>query len=64
MEYMQLLFPIIIFELILKGIALKDLLKRERRMVKGENKLVWVLVILLISTIGPIFYFILGRKTV
>ena len=63
MEYIQLLFPIIIFELILKGIAIRDLLKRERSMVKGENKLVWVLVILLISTIGPIFYFIFGRKT-
>ncbi|MGE8079659.1 PLDc N-terminal domain-containing protein [Peribacillus loiseleuriae] len=62
MEYIQLLFPIIIFELILKGIALRDLLKRERRMVKGENKLVWVLVIFLISTIGPIFYLIFGRK--
>ncbi|MFJ7975940.1 PLDc N-terminal domain-containing protein [Peribacillus sp. JNUCC 23] len=63
MEYLQLLFPIIIFELILKGIALRDLLKRERSMVKGENKLVWVLVIILISTIGPIFYLIFGRKT-
>lgn len=63
MEYLQLLFPIIIFELILKGIALWDLLKRERSMVKGENKLVWVLVIILISTIGPIFYLIFGRKT-
>ncbi|WP_028393273.1 PLD nuclease N-terminal domain-containing protein [Bacillus cihuensis] len=63
MEYIQLLFPIIIFELILKGISIRDLLKRERGEVKGKNKLVWVLVILLISTIGPIFYLIYGRKT-
>ncbi|MBA9025332.1 PLD nuclease N-terminal domain-containing protein [Peribacillus huizhouensis] len=63
MEYIQLLFPIIIFELILKGISIRDLLKRERGEVKGKNKLVWVLVILLISTIGPIFYLLYGRKT-
>ncbi|WP_156187422.1 PLDc N-terminal domain-containing protein [Peribacillus loiseleuriae] len=63
MEYIQLLLPVIIFELILKGVALRDLLKRERRMVKGENKLVWVLVIIIFSTIGPIFYFIFGKKT-
>ena len=41
-------------------IALVDLVKRER--VRGGNKLVWVLVIILINIIGPIIYLLAGRE--
>jgi len=39
--------------------AIVDLVKR--KYVRGGNKIVWVLVILLLSTIGPILYLLLGR---
>ena len=59
-EMLPFLIPLIIIEIVLLVIALVDLVKRER--VKGGNKLVWVLVIVLISIIGPIIYLILGRE--
>ncbi|WP_455662626.1 PLD nuclease N-terminal domain-containing protein, partial [Pradoshia sp.] len=32
------------------------------RGVKGEKKFVWVIVILLFSTIGPVLYLVAGKK--
>ena len=58
---LPLIIPLIILELILKIVALVDLLRREPGRVQG-SKPIWVLIILLISTIGPICYLILGRK--
>jgi len=40
--------------------ALIDLSKRKN--VTGDNKLLWALLIIFINTIGPIIYFIIGRK--
>jgi len=59
-EMLPFLIPLIIIEIVLLVIALVDLVKRER--VKGGNKLVWVLVIVLVNIIGPIIYLILGRE--
>jgi len=55
-----LLLPLIVVEFTLIGIALYDLARRKR--VKGGNKLLWVLVIVLIEFIGPLVYLILGRE--
>jgi len=55
-----LLIPLILLELGLLIWALVDCLKRER--VKGGNKVVWILVIVLINFIGPILYLLLGRE--
>ena len=55
-----LLLPLIIIQFTLIGIALYDLAKRKR--VKGGNKLLWVLVIILFEVIGPLVYLILGRE--
>ena len=55
-----LLLPLIIIEFMLIGVALYDLARRKR--VKGGNKLLWVLVIVLIEFIGPLVYLILGRE--
>ena len=58
---LSLVLPLAALELILIIIALVDLIRREPDRING-NKVVWVLVILLIATLGPICYFILGRK--
>ncbi len=56
-----LVLPIVILELALLGLAIRDLLKDERH-VRGGNKIIWALVILFISLIGPIVYFAIGRE--
>ena len=55
-----LMIPLILLELGLLIWALVDCLKRER--VKGGNKVVWILVIVLVNFIGPILYLLLGRE--
>ncbi|MCK4268520.1 MAG: PLDc_N domain-containing protein [Actinomycetia bacterium] len=47
-------------QLILLAAALLDLSKRDK--VTGGNKLPWIILILLVGTIGPIIYFVFGRK--
>lgn len=59
-ENPQLLAPLIILQLILMVIALLDIRKRER--VLGGNKLIWVFIIVIVNTIGPIVYLSIGRK--
>ncbi len=54
------LVPLVLLQLGLLAWALIDVAKRER--VKGGSKLVWVLVILLVATLGPIAYLIWGRE--
>ena len=54
------LIPVVLIELVLLLITLMDLVKREY--VRGGNKIVWVLVIIFISMIGPILYLIIGQQ--
>jgi len=56
-----LILPILAIELALILLAIRDLLRPDRR-VRGGNKAVWALVILLISLLGPILYFVIGRE--
>lgn len=60
MNNLVLLLPLIILQLILVVAALVDLTKREN--VAGGNKVAWALAIIFFGTIGPIAYFIFGRK--
>jgi hypothetical protein len=53
------LIPLLIVEIALLVIALVDLIRRER--VRGDNKVVWALIIVLINVIGPIAYLLAGR---
>jgi hypothetical protein len=55
-----LLLPLILLQLGLMIAALVDLFRRER--VAGGNKWVWGLVIVFVSTFGPLAYFVFGRK--
>lgn len=54
-----LIAPLIIIQFILMIIALVDWIR-----MKNTNgpKWVWLLIILFVSTLGPILYFIFGRK--
>lgn len=62
MELIKLIWPLIAIELILKVIALRDLGRRESDEVKGGNRLVWAVVILIISALGPVTYLVWGRE--
>lgn len=58
-RYIPFLIPVILLQLVLLGVALLDLARRER--TRGP-KIVWLVVILAINLIGPIIYLIFGRE--
>ncbi|MFD2132648.1 PLDc N-terminal domain-containing protein [Pseudogracilibacillus auburnensis] len=51
--------PIIVIQMILMIVAFIDWIKVEKT---NGPKLLWLFIILLITTFGPILYFIIGRK--
>jgi len=55
-----LIIPLILVEIGLMAFALYDLVKRKR--VKGGNKWVWGVIIVVVNLIGPILYFVIGRE--
>jgi hypothetical protein len=55
------LAPLIILQLVLMVAALYDLTRPNRR-VRGDSKVVWALIVIFASTIGPILYFLAGRE--
>lgn len=59
-ELLPLLLPILLIDLGLKIYAIIDLIKEERR-VKGNNKIIWILVIALVNVFGWMIYFLAGR---
>lgn len=58
-EYMPILLPIMIAQLVLAITALVHVLQHPR--YKFGNKIFWVLVVLFIQIVGPVVYFVLGR---
>lgn len=59
MKYLPLLIPVMVVQLILAITALVHLLKN--RKVKFFNMPIWIIIILGVNMIGPIFYLIFGR---
>lgn len=59
MEYLPFLLPLLIIEFILAITALVHVLRHPN--YKFGNKVIWILVVLLLQIVGPIFYFIFGR---
>ena len=55
----SLIAPLLILQIVLMVVALLDIRKIEQT---NGPKLIWVLIIIFISTVGPIVYFIFGRK--
>lgn len=58
-EYLPFLIPIIIAELVLGIAALIHVLRHPN--YRFGNKIMWILIVLFISIIGPLVYFIAGR---
>lgn len=53
---------LLVVEIALLVAALVDLLRRPDDAVTGGRRWVWILVIVLLQTIGPIVYFVAGRR--
>ena len=60
-QILLLLIPIIVLEIALILFALHDLLKPER-LVRGDSKLMWGIIIVFISLFGPLLYLTVGRR--
>ena len=56
---LQIILPLLVLQLILLVTALVSLVKSEN--INGP-KWMWVLIILLINIIGPVMFFIFGKK--
>ena len=61
MQIVALALPIALIELALILFALRDLLRPERR-VRGDSKLMWGILIVVIGMLGPILYLAVGRR--
>jgi hypothetical protein len=60
-DLLPLLIPLLLIQVALIVFSLMDLFKPERR-VRGGSKLVWALVIIFVSMLGPLVYFLAGRE--
>lgn len=58
-EIIKLFFPLIILEVCLKIFCFYRLYKDK---VKFFPKYIWFIIILVVSTIGPLGYLLIGRK--
>lgn len=59
-QIILLLLPIGVIQLGLLVFALVDLIRRQK--IRGGNKWLWGILIVFVSYIGPILYFVLGRE--
>jgi hypothetical protein len=60
-QLLLLIVPILLVQLGLIILALRDLLRPERR-VRGDSKLLWGVIIVIVNLIGPLLYFAVGRR--
>lgn len=60
-EILPLIIPLVVLQVALMAIGLWDLTRPDRR-VRGDNKLVWGLVIVFGQLLGPLVYFFFGRE--
>lgn len=60
-QILLLVLPIALLELGLIVVALRDLLRPERR-VRGDSKLMWGILILVVGMLGPLLYLTVGRR--
>lgn len=60
-DLLPIIIPLAILELALLAIGLYDLTRPDRK-VKGGNKWIWGIIIVLVNFIGPLIYFFFGRE--
>jgi hypothetical protein len=61
--YIPFLIPILLLQIGLMAFALIDLLRRTEKEINGP-KWAWAFIVVLINIIGPIAYFLIGRREV
>ncbi len=59
-KYIAILAPVLIIQVILLIVALIDLVRIEKT---NGPKWLWAVIILFINIIGPILYFVIGRRS-
>jgi len=59
MVFLPIVLPVMAVGAILVFLALFDLYRHRKT---RENALIWMVVILFVNTLGPILYFVIGRK--
>ena len=59
MAFLPIVLPVMAVGAILILFALVDLYRHRKT---RENAFIWVMVILFVNTLGPILYFVIGRK--
>lgn len=59
MSFLPIILPVILVGFILAMVALIDLYNNKK---SRNNVLIWTLIIIFGNTIGPILYFVIGRK--
>ena len=57
---LPLVLPLVALQLALLGLALRDILRPDRR-VRGGDKRIWIAAIVVIQLLGPLAYFTFGR---
>jgi len=60
-DVLPFIIPLVILQVALVIFALYDLTRPERR-VRGDNKLLWGLIIVLGEIVGSLIYFLVGRE--
>lgn len=61
-KYIEFLIPLFIINLALLIFALMDIIRREPQTIRGNNKVIWILIVVFVNFFGPIGYFLFGRK--
>ncbi|PHB88304.1 phosphatidylserine synthase [Bacillus wiedmannii] len=59
MTFLPIILPVIAVGALLVFIALIDLYRNRKT---RKNVLVWTLIIIFVNVLGPILYFVIGRK--
>jgi len=60
-DVLPFIVPLVILQVALVIFALYDLTRPERK-VRGDNKLLWGLIIVLGEIVGSLIYFLVGRE--
>ncbi len=60
-DALPIVIPLAIAELALVVYCLVDLFRKDRQ-VRGDSKLLWAVIVLVVGTLGPLAYLFFGRK--
>jgi hypothetical protein len=61
-KYWAYLLPILIIQITFQVIAIVDLARHPREEIRGLSKPLWVVIIIIFEVLGPVIYFIFGKK--